>query len=520
MSFLKKTATVGGITLLSRVFGFARDVLMAAGLGAGLAADAFVIAFKLPNFFRRLFAEGAFSAGFVPLYTEALTKEKNGDAGSSARQFAETVLSWFIPVLLVFLIIMEVGMAGVVDGLTGGFDGDEDKRQLTITLSRITFPYLVMISLVALFAGILNAHKRFAAAAFAPVLLNICMITALLLAPPIEKKTALYLAYGVAIAGVVQFIWLAIALARAGIRLVPRLPKPSADMGRLMRIVTPAALGAAVIQVNLLVDILLAARFLEEGAVSWLFYADRLTQLTVGVVGVAISTVLLPDLSARFSQKDRAGIINALDRAVRFGLVIALPAALGLIVISDPIITTLFGRGAFTESVASATAAALRAYALGLPAYILVKCLTPAFFADQDTKTPVQIAIVAMVVNIAANLALIGPYGHVGLALGTAISSTLNAVLLAIVLARRGHFAITGPLIRFLAGILLISLLMATIVVFVAAASVDYATGEISRALRLGGIIAVGGLSFGGLVLATGLVPLSEIKALVKRSAS
>ena len=448
MSLQKRFAAVGSITLISRIFGFVRDILMAASLGAGLAADAFVIAFKLPNFFRRLFAEGAFSAGFVPLYTERLEQEGK----NAARLFAENILAWFLPILLVFLVAMEIGMVQVIEVLTGGFDGDATKMTFTVTLARITFPYLVLISLVALFAGVLNAHGRFSAAAFAPVLLNICMISALLWAPSDDKTVALYLSISVAIAGIIQMLWLLFVMVRNDLPIRPKLPRLSPDLKDLLRTIAPAALGAAIMQVNLLVDIFLAARFLKEGSVSWLFYADRLNQLTIGVVGVAISTVLLPTLAARFATGDKKGALEKLDTAIQFGLLIALPAAAALIVIAEPIISTLFERGAFTASYSAATSAALQAYALGLPAYVLIKCLTPVFFAQKDTKTPMIVGTLSMGINIVANLILIEPFGHVGLAYGTAISAIFQTLLLIILLHRQGLPVITRRLFRFLLG--------------------------------------------------------------------
>lgn len=523
---IKKIATVGGLTLVSRVLGFLRDVLMAAHLGASFAADAFVIAFKLPNFFRRLFAEGAFSAGFIPLYASALTRDQtvSGHSPSTgadfskttgeASRFAETILAWFFPVLLVFLGIMEWQMAGVIDLLTGGFSGQPDKQDFTVRLARITFPYLVTISLVALIAGILNSHRRFAAAAFAPVLLNIAMICALLMAPPSERAAALYLSWGVSIAGIAQFIWLYAALYWSGLRLRFRLPVWSPVVSDLLRVIAPAALGAGIMQLNLLLDIILAARYLPEGAVSWLFYADRLNQLTIGVVGVALSTVLLPDLSAKLESGRRREASASLNQALWLGLAVGIPAATGLIILANPIIATLFQRGAFDINITAKTAAALMAYASGLPFYIAVKCFTPAFFAQKDTATPVKIGLIAMAINITANIALIGPLGHVGLALATAISACAQAFLLAFILYRRDLFKPNWYLIGKIAKIIGCSTLMGSFLgalILFSPPIADMTGGK--RALWLSGFILPATALYVLSGLITKLVKKSDIKS-------
>ena len=304
MKLIKRVSEVGGLTLLSRVLGFMRDILMARFLGAGMASDAFFIAFKLPNFFRRLFAEGAFSAGFIPVFSKLLGRNITSDSENQAKSFAANVLAWFLPILLIFLIIMEAAMIPVMLGLSGGFDGDTEKFDLLVELGRYTFPYLVLISLVALYGGMLNAYGRFAAAAFVPVLLNIFMISALLLAPNDDIETARYLAIGVSLSGIAQFLWLYVAARKAGIKL--KLPKPhvSDEFKAFMKMVGPAAIGAGIMQINLLIDTILAARLLPEGSVSWLFFADRLNQLPIGIIGVAVGTVLLPSISRALADND------------------------------------------------------------------------------------------------------------------------------------------------------------------------------------------------------------------------
>ena len=440
MTLKRGISLVGGFTLVSRVFGFVRDLLMARYLGAGMAADAFFIAFKLPNFFRRLFAEGAFSVAFVPLFAKILGKEITEDSQHKALAFASQVLAIFLPILLVFLVIMEIAMVPVMLGLTGGFDGDQAKFNLAVELGRYCFPYLVLISLVTLWAGMLNAFGRFGAAAFAPILLNCAMITAMLIAPDGDQQVARFLAGSISVAGVAQLALLVVMAKKAGLSLKLRLPRMTPQVKQLLMLIAPAAVGAGAMQLNLLIDIFLAARFLPEGSVSWLFYADRLNQLPIGVIGVAVGTVLLPDIARRLGSDDSAGAQNQQNKALVFAMMITVPAAMAFAIIAVPLITTLFERGAFTSVDSRATAMALLAYAAGLPAYVLAKVLSPGFYARGDTKTPVRYALVTLGVNTGLNIALIAPLGHVGLALGTALAAWVNCILLYSGLRRRGFF--------------------------------------------------------------------------------
>jgi len=442
VSLAKSISTVGGFTLLSRVFGLIRDLATARYLGAGMAADAFVIAFKLPNFFRRLFAEGAFSVGFVPLFSRALGKDITPESQKAAEAFAGRVLSWLLPVLILFLIIMEVGMAPVMMGLTGGFEGNQTKFNFVVELGRYTFPYLVLISLVSFYSGMLNAYGRYSAAAFAPVLLNITMISALFLFGSSDIAAARALAIGVSVAGIAQLVLLYTAAHRMGIRL--HLPKPrlSNDVKELLIIIGPAAIGAGVMQINLLIDVLLAARFLPEGSVTWLFFADRLNQLPLGAIGIAVGTVLLPSISRLLASNDHEAANLQQNKALEFSLFLTLPAAAALVVIAQPILATLFERGAFTTQDTEATAAALIVYAFGLPAYVIAKALTPGYFARKDTKTPVRFATISLVINTTLNIILIQYLAHVGLAAATAIAAWINACMLYFGLRNRDHLTL------------------------------------------------------------------------------
>ncbi|GIX15884.1 MAG: putative lipid II flippase MurJ [Rhodothalassiaceae bacterium] len=435
MGLIRHLSQVSALTLLSRVLGFVRDMLMARHLGAGLASDAFFVAFKLPNFFRRLFAEGAFSAAFVPLYAEARTRDPTG---RDARRLAEQALAILSAVLLLFTVLAQIAMPGVIAVLAPGFLDDPAKAHLAVELTRLTFPYLACISLVALLAGVLNAHDRFAAPAAAPVLLNLTFIAALLLFADGPPVTARRLAFAVTVAGIVQLVWLVLAAARAGIRLRFVRPRWTPGIARLLTLMLPVALGAGITQVNLMVDVVLAS-FLDDGALSWLFYADRLNQLPLGVIGVAVGTTLLPALSRAHAAGRPAEAERLLAQALNLTLLLALPAAAALILLPDALIAGLFQRGAFDAADTRATAAALMAYASGLPAYMLTKALVPVFYAEKDTRTPTRIALTALGANFLLNLTLIWWLGHVGLALATSLAAWLQTALLARILGRRGR---------------------------------------------------------------------------------
>ncbi|TNE61481.1 MAG: murein biosynthesis integral membrane protein MurJ [Alphaproteobacteria bacterium] len=518
MSLAKRLTAVGGLTMLSRVLGLTRDLLVARYLGAGMAADAFFIAFKLPNFFRRLFAEGAFTVGFVPLFARVLGKDITPESRIAAEAFAGRVLAWFLPVLLVFLLIMEAAMVPVMTGLTGGFDGDTAKFNLAVELGRYTFPYLVLISLASFLGGILNAYERFSAAAFVPVLLNIFMISAMLLAGDSELDVARYLAIAVSLSGVAQFLWLYVAAHRAGVRLRFPFPRLSDDVKELLKVMGPAAIGAGVMQINLLVDTLIAARYLPEGSVSWLFYADRLNQLPLGVIGVAVGTVLLPSISRLLAGGDDAGANRQQNRALEFTLLLTIPAAGALAALSLPIISTIFEREAFSHTDSIATAAALAAYAFGLPAYVISKALSPGYFARKDTRTPVRFAVVSLVLNTVLNLVFIQFMGHVGLAAATAVAAWVNVVLLYGGLKRRGHIALEHRtrvrVVKFTAA----TVLMSAAVWYLAHISAGaFATDGALRIASLLGLVVAGIVLYFILIFAFRTMPASDLTGFLKR---
>lgn len=434
MTFARAVATVGGLTLLSRLAGFARDVLTAALLGAGPAADAFFVALKLPNLLRRLFAEGVFTVAFVPLFSAEL--QARGRV--AAVRFAEEALSLLLAVLLPLTIAAVAAMPWILPALAPGFAGDAERFPLAVELARITFPYLPLVSIVALLGGVLNALDRFGPFAAAPIAFNLTLIAALLLAGPLGMEPAHALAWGVAAAGMVQVLWLAASCRAAGVRLGLALPRPSPRIRRLLRLLGPGAVGAGIMQINGFVNIFLAS-LLPAGAVSFLYYADRLNQLPLGVIGIAVGTALLPMLSRHVAAGDRAAIREALSRGLEGSLLLALPAAVALALLAEPIIAVLFGRGAFGAAEIEATAAALACYALGIPAHIAAKVLGVGFFARQDTTAPLRAGLVAAVANAGIGIASAPLLGHAGIALASGISAWINAGLLAYGLHRRGH---------------------------------------------------------------------------------
>ena len=517
MPLLRAITTVSAFTMLSRVAGFARDILMTAIIGAGFVADCFVVAFKLPNFFRRLFAEGAFNAGFIPLFTEKLAGE-NGR--KEALRFAEDTFAVLLAALLAFMALMQAIMPAFLYVLAYGFVDQPEKFDLAVTLTRITFPYLLFISLVSLLGGMLNALDRFAAVAATPIILNLSLIASLLFAVPYFPTGGHALAVGVSVGGLLQFLWLVVALRREGITLKLRRPRLTPGVKRLLILMAPVALGAGAVQVNLLIDVLLAS-FLPDGSMSYLFYADRLNQLPIGLIGVAIGTALLPLLSRQVAAGSETEAVTSLNRAIEIGLFLTLPAAVALLVIPGPIIATLFERGAFSASDTAATAAALAAYAAGLPAYVLIKALGTPYFARQDTKTPVIFSIIALVVNTILNLILMQYFAHVGLAMATAIAAWLNVALYTGGLIKRGYLKPDARLKRRLPRAVLAATAMGAAVW---ALSVFF-TNEIApwtqmdeahRAMAMAALVATGGLIFAVLSQITGALKVQELRGMIR----
>ncbi len=499
--------------MASRLLGFARDILIASHLGAGPVADAFFVAFKLPNFFRRLFAEGAFNAAFVPLFAARLA-----EAGQvAAERFAAQVMSVMVVFLFCFVTVLQIAMPWLMAVIAPGFVDDPAKYALAVDLAQTTFPYLLFISLVSLMGGVLNALDRFAAAAATPIILNIVLIAALLLATPYLPSPGHALAWGVATAGVAQFLWLIAACRREGMNFILPRPRLTPRVRRLLRLMVPGAIGAGVVQINLLIDIVIAS-ILPTGAVSFLYYADRVNQLPLGVVGVAIGTALLPLLSRQLRTGEIAAAANSMNRGLEVALLLTVPASAALLVIAEPIVIVLFERGAFGSAISTATAQALMAYAVGIPAYVLIKVLAPGFFAREDTVTPVRIAILCVVLNIVLSLILIRYLAHAGIALATGISAWINAGLLAWVLHRRGHHSADRRLWSRIPRIVLAAGGMAA-----GLSGAMFLFGEIFvrdlelRIAALALLIAFGMALYFGLAALLGATRLSDLKDLLAR---
>jgi putative peptidoglycan lipid II flippase len=488
----KHILSVGGWTLVSRITGFFRDVMIAAVMGVGPIADAFVVALRLPNHFRAIFGEGAFNAAFVPTY--ARTHEKGA---AEAGLFADRVFTLMLVVQIALLVAALAGMPWVVRLLAPGFSDDPAKFALAVTLTRITFPYLLFVTLVTLLSGLLNAHERFVAAAAAPVLLNASMIAALAVAFlfPTAGHAA---AWGVAIAGVLEFALVWADARRAA--LAPGLARLRLDqpMRIFFRTLGPAVIGSAGVQIAMFADTIIAS-FLPTGAVSSLYYADRLYQLPVGVIGIAAGTVLLPEMSRRLAAGDVAAAHRAQNRALGFTLALAAPFAVAFLSVPDLIMAALFKRGAFDDDAAQRAGAVLAAYAVGLPAVVLIRSAVASFHARSDTTTPVIAALIAVAVNVGLKLVLMGPLGVVGLALATAIGAWVNVLLLFALAYRRDWTAPSAALGKVLAAVVAASILLA-IYALLAQAPIGRSVGQIAiyreeialALLAIGGAVVYG----------------------------
>jgi putative peptidoglycan lipid II flippase len=519
MNLARSFATVGGYTMASRVLGFVRDILMAAVLGTGPVADAFFVAFRFPNLFRRLFAEGAFNAAFVPLFA----REFEGGGQTTARRFAEEAASVLLWTLLAVTAVAEIAMPWLMYLLAPGFSDDPAKFDLAVLLTRITFPYLLCMSLVALLSGVLNTLGRFAAAAAAPVLLNIVLIGVLLMLHATgDRGTALSgtsLAWGVSAAGFVQLAMLLFAARRAGMRIGFVRPRLTEGVKRLVRLGIPGVIAGGVTQVNIVIGTIIAS--LQAGAVSYLYYAERVYQLPLGVVGIAIGVVLLPDLSRRLraGQEDLAQ--RSQNRSLEFAMLLTLPAAVALAAVPEPIVRVLFERGAFSGDDVWPVAWALMAFAAGLPAFVLIKVFSPAFFAREDTATPMRYAAAGVAINVAGSLILFVPLGHIGIAIATSLAGWVNAGLLAGTLARRGQFSADAPLRRRLQLTLMASIVMG-LALWLAAWVLEpwlAAPSTAIRAAALALLIALGMGIYAAAAQLTGAADLREIRRMLGRRA-
>lgn len=458
MSLFKSVATFGGLTLVSRITGFLRDMVLANFLGAGAISDAFVVAFKLPNLFRSLFAEGAFTSAFVPLFSQKLVS----DGKKRSVFFAAQAISVLVLFVGFFVLMFEIFMPYVVDVLAPGFRSEPEKLVLATQLCRITFPFLLLISLVSFQGGILNSFEKFAAPATAPIILNMMMIFSVFLFVPFTPTPAHGFALGITTAGLLEVFWLRYFLHRIDIKINPYLHivkiLRNPEIKTLFKRIAPGVVGAGIYQINMAVDTILVS-LVGTGAISWLYYANRLQQLPLGVIGAAISVALLPILSKYLKENQIDEARNTQDKAVEYGLLLSLPAAVLLIVLAEPIVCLLFQHGKFLPADAVKTAYAVIAYSIGLPCYVLTKALMPNFFARGDTVTPVKYSAVVFFTNLAFILLLMRDYGHVGIACATTIAAFVSLLQYVIGLQKRGYWQFSRPLLGKICCIIGVSLL-------------------------------------------------------------
>jgi putative peptidoglycan lipid II flippase len=517
MSLGRSIATVGFFTLLSRIVGFGRDIVLSAVLGSGPVADAFIVAFKLPNLFRRLFAEGAFSAAFVPLFA----RELQGEGRDAALVFARQAHACLLMVLVPFTLLMIVAMPAVIWVMAPGFTAEKPIFDLAVTYGRITFPYLVFISLASLYGGVLNGIDRFAEVAFTPVLLNIALIGAVLGLTPMLPDAGYSASIGIAIGGLLQWLWLLYSCWRDGVAMKLVRPRFTPRVRQLVKLATPVAIGGGAQQVSTMLDVVWAS-LLPAGTISALYYADRITQLPLGVIGIAVGTALLPLLARQLrAGQDEAAMANQ-NRAIEFGLLFSLPSMAALWILAEPMIRVLFEHGKFGPDDTMRTAGALVAYSVGLPAFMLVKALTPGFFAREDTRTPLYTALVSIAVNVALNavFVLATPLAQFGIALSSSISGWLNVALLAIVLRRRGHWHSDERLFSRTWRIAVATIGMSAALWFgMIALRAPLAFPNLMGVAALAGIIALGGAVYGLLGMALGVIRIGELRAALRRPA-
>jgi putative peptidoglycan lipid II flippase len=493
-----RIATVGGLTLLSRVTGFARDIVLAAVLGAGPIADAFFVALRLPNHFRAIFAEGAFNAAFVPAYARLHAT----GAGEAARVFADRVFTILLASQVVLLALALVFTPAVISLLAPGFSKEPGQFALAVELTRITFPYLLLVTLVTLYGGILNALQRFAAAAAAPIFLNLSMIATLAFAVffPSAGHAA---AWGVLIAGCLEVLLVAGDASRQGVLPVFRWPRLDQEMKVFLKRFGPATVGSAGTQIALFADTIIAS-FLATGALSALYYADRLNQLPIGVIGIAVGTVLLPEMARRLAAGDDTGALHAQNRAIELALILSVPCGIAFLIIPDLIMRALFMRGAFSAANAQAAGMTLAAYAVGLLPFVLIRSVATTFLARGDTATPVKALLFSVVVNVALKLLLYKEYAQAGLAFATAIGAWVNFVLLMWFAARAKLFLVDSRLAQSVLRLAVAASALAAALLLCQRPVANLLGG--SQALRdpltLAALAAIGAVVYGGMLAA------------------
>ena len=519
MSLLKNVGTIGGLTLVSRVFGFARDIMLARVLGAGGVADAWQLAFQLPNLFRRLFAEGAFASAFVPLFNRHMAEDE-----SEARRFAGEVLAVLLPILVLFGAVMMLAMPWVLWAFANeDLRGDTATYDLAVLMGRIAFPYLMFMSLATLVAAILNSLSRFAAAAAAPILLNICLLTALVwgaLQEPgdaTRAATGVGLAIAVSVSGLLQLAWLYWFMRRAGFRIprgTPRITQRVKEMGVL---IVPAVFGAGVYQISRFID-LAFIRGLPDGSLTYMAMADRWNQLPLGIIGIALGTAILPALSRYISKAEDEEAVRLQANAIELAMLLTLPCAVALFITGFAFVKAFMEGQAFTAEDARTTGMVTSALVLGLPAYVLVKVLTPNFFARADTKTPVYTAGASLVVTVGLNIVLVPIYGVVGLALAGAVGAWVNIALLGGILAKRGFFRLPARVVGRIGRIALASGAMGAALVALMQVITPWLDGPFTtRLMAIGAIMAVSLVTYGAATVLLGVLDKAAIQRLMRR---
>lgn len=517
MGLFQKFASVGSATMASRVLGFVREALIAALLGAGPVADAFYAAFRFPNLFRRLFAEGAFNAAFVPLFAKQL--ENNGK--QAAREFAEQILSVLLIALLALSACAMIFMPFLVGTIIAPkFAADPDKFDLTVLLTRIMFPYLAAMSVVAMLSGVMNAFRRYFLAAIAPVILNMAFIAVLLYGQQQgldDRDLGIAMAWAVVVSGLLQTSLLVYGVLKEGFPLSLRLPRISPGVRKLLFLAVPTAIANGITQVNLLVGQIIASA--ESGAIAVMNYADRLVQLPLGVIAISIGVVLLPELTRSLAAKDADEATRLQNRSLEFGLGLTIPAAVGLFMIPLPLVALVYERGAFVRETSEITAAVLAAFAIGLPSFVLIKIFQPSFYAREDMKTPMWFAAINAILNIILAIYLFGRMGVVGLGIATSIAGWVNALLLGFTLYTRNHFRMHADTTKNLLLICCASAIMALVLYFGQAWLGDRLVDAalLSRIVTVLGLVGVAAAVYFAVVFVTGAVPQDQLKRLVRK---
>lgn len=519
MSLVRNVGTIGGLTAVSRVFGFVRDIMLARVLGAGGVADAWQLAFQLPNLFRRLFAEGAFASAFVPLFNRHMT-----DGESAARRFASEVLAILLPVLVVFGAVMMVAMPWVLWLFANAeLRADAENYSLAVTMGRIAFPYLLFMSLATLTAAVLNSLSRFAAAAAAPILLNICLLAALFWGASqpsgeeTRQATGLLLAIAVSASGLLQLGWLVFWMRRAGFSIPFGKPRITARVKEMFVLIVPAVFGAGVYQISRFID-LAFIRMLPDGSLTYMAMADRWNQLPLGIIGIALGTAILPSLSRFIARQENAGAQRLQSNAIELAMLVTVPAAVALFITGTAFVRVFMQAGAFTAEDAAMTGMLVSGLVIGLPAYVLVKVLTPNFFARKDTRTPVVTAAISLAATVAINLYFVPRIGVLSLAVAGAVGAWINTALLYAILARRGFFRLTGRVAMRLARIVLAAVPMAAALSWAMEYGDPYFSGStLERGISILALVLIGIASYAIFAALLGVLDKSAFERLMRR---